>query len=109
MAGMKRVVSNKELQAKLSELLEAAASGETIEVETGCGRVTLSASGEFDKMAEKAESHDRRMAIFWERYEEARTMVFEVDPEEEAELQEAVDIVKEIRREISEEARRAAS
>ena len=100
MAGMKRVVSNEELQAKLGELLEAVASGETIEVETGCGRVTLASSGEFDKMAEKAESHDRRMAIFWERYEEARTMTFEVDPEDAEAARIAVEAVKEVRAEM---------
>lgn len=94
---MKRVVSVEEAKAKLGELLEAAASGETIEVDAGCGSVTLVATAEFVDMAMKAEWYEEQESQMRARLEEARTMTFEVDPEEEAEFQEAVEWVKEYR------------
>lgn len=94
---MKRVVSVEEAKAKLGELLEAAASGETIEVDAGCGSVTLVATAEFVDMAMKAEWYEEQESQMRARLEEARTMTFEVDPEDAEAARIAVEAVKEIR------------
>ncbi len=106
MTHMKRTVSIEEARANLEALLQDVANGDEVAITSNGCSITLVESDAHRAMAEKAESYDARKRIMMARLEEARSMTFEVDPEEQAMYDEVVATLKGIRAERYEEAKR---
>ncbi|HMO54960.1 MAG TPA: hypothetical protein PJ994_10690 [Tepidiformaceae bacterium] len=97
---MGRTISLEEARSNLEALLQAVANGDEVAIAINGSSITLVESAAHSAMAEKAASYDARKRIMMARLEEARSMTFEVDPEDEESFLIAEEAVASVRTEM---------